>query len=190
MVRANVYEDREATMARFLQGLNRDIANIVELQHYVEVEEMVHMAMKVERQLKRRGTMSRYGSNSGSTSSWKSTWGKKDEKTPFKPKAEGTKPKEGGSSHDKGKSEKSQKRNRDIKCFKCLGRGHISSQCPNKRVMILREDGDVETEGESDDDEMPPLEDASDVEVAYPVDGRLLVARRALSVQVKKGDEV
>ena len=54
--------------------------------------------------------------------------------------------------------------------------------------MILREDGDVETEGESDDDEMPPLEDASDVEVAYPVDGRLLVARRALSVQVKEGE--
>ena len=36
-------------MARFLNGLNRDIANIVELQHYVELEDMVHMAMKVER---------------------------------------------------------------------------------------------------------------------------------------------
>ena len=52
MIRANVEEDREATMARFLQGLNRDIANVVELQHYVELEDMVHMAMKVERQLK------------------------------------------------------------------------------------------------------------------------------------------
>ena len=35
MIRANVVEDREATMARFLNGLNRDIANVVELQHYV-----------------------------------------------------------------------------------------------------------------------------------------------------------
>nr|KYP31626.1 hypothetical protein KK1_047958 [Cajanus cajan] len=26
----------------------------------------------------------------------------------------------------------------DIKCFKCLGRGHIASQCPTKKVMILR----------------------------------------------------
>ena len=52
MIRANVEEDREATMARFLQGLNRDIANVVELQHYVELEDMVHMAMKVERQFK------------------------------------------------------------------------------------------------------------------------------------------
>jgi hypothetical protein len=36
-------------MARFLNGLNQNIANVVELQHYVEVEDMVHMAMKVER---------------------------------------------------------------------------------------------------------------------------------------------
>jgi hypothetical protein len=55
MIWANVEEDQKATMARFLSGLNRYIANVVELQHYVEVEDMVHMAMKVERQLKRKG---------------------------------------------------------------------------------------------------------------------------------------
>ena len=48
MIWANVEEDREATMARFLNRLNRDIANVVELQHYVELEDMVHMAIKVE----------------------------------------------------------------------------------------------------------------------------------------------
>ena len=31
MIRENVEEDREATMARFLNGLNNDIGNIVEL---------------------------------------------------------------------------------------------------------------------------------------------------------------
>ncbi|WJZ82889.1 hypothetical protein VitviT2T_002613 [Vitis vinifera] len=49
MIRANVEEDREAIMARFLNGLNRDIANVVELQHYVELEDMVHMAKWEER---------------------------------------------------------------------------------------------------------------------------------------------
>ena len=58
MIRANVEEDREATMARFLNGLNRDIANVVELQHYVDLEDMVLLAIKVERQLKRKGTQS------------------------------------------------------------------------------------------------------------------------------------
>jgi len=38
MSRANVVEDREATMARFLNGLNWDIANVVELQHYMELK--------------------------------------------------------------------------------------------------------------------------------------------------------
>ncbi|KAF7821687.1 Transposon Ty3-I Gag-Pol polyprotein [Senna tora] len=37
--RANVQEDREATMARFLNGLNNDIADIVDLHHYVELED-------------------------------------------------------------------------------------------------------------------------------------------------------
>jgi hypothetical protein len=33
MIRANVEEDREATMARFLHRLNREIADVVEMQH-------------------------------------------------------------------------------------------------------------------------------------------------------------
>ena len=48
MIRVNVEEDREATMARFLNGLNREIADKVELQHYMEIEEMVHKAIKIE----------------------------------------------------------------------------------------------------------------------------------------------
>ena len=43
-------------MARFLNGLHRDIANVVEMQHYVELTNMVHMAIKVEQQLKRKGS--------------------------------------------------------------------------------------------------------------------------------------
>ncbi|XP_016679237.1 uncharacterized protein [Gossypium hirsutum] len=60
MIRADVQEDREATMARFLVGLNRDIANVMELQHYIEIVDMVHMAIKVEKQLKRKGTTRSY----------------------------------------------------------------------------------------------------------------------------------
>lgn len=45
MISVNVEEDREATMVRFL---NREIANLVELQHYVELEDMLHVVMKIE----------------------------------------------------------------------------------------------------------------------------------------------
>jgi hypothetical protein len=184
MIRTNVEEDREATMARFLSDLNRDIANIIELQHYVEVEDMVHMAMKVERQLKRKGT-AWYTSVSNTT--WKSKWDKNDP-AEAKRKTEPSMGKDEGTSN-KPKVESQPSRNRDIKCFKCLGSGHIASQCPNRRVMIMRDNGEVMTESEDDSDWMPELVDASDDdEVVYPVTGESLVARRALNTHIKVDD--
>ena len=47
MIRMNVKKDREATMARFLIGLNQKITNLVELQHDVELEDIVHMTVKL-----------------------------------------------------------------------------------------------------------------------------------------------
>ncbi|XP_035548682.1 uncharacterized protein LOC118349198, partial [Juglans regia] len=184
MIRANVEEDREATMARFLSGLNRDIANVIELQHYVEIEDMVHMAMKVERQLKRKGT-ARYTTVSSTT--WKSKWDRNDP-AEAKRKTEPPKGKDEGTSN-KPKVESQPSRNRDIKCFKCLGSGHIASQCPNRRVMIMRDNGEVMTESEDDSDEVPELDDASDDDgVVYPVTGESLVARRALNAHIKVDD--
>uniref|UniRef100_A0A2N9EV64 CCHC-type domain-containing protein n=1 Tax=Fagus sylvatica TaxID=28930 RepID=A0A2N9EV64_FAGSY len=133
MILANVEEDRKATMARFFSGLTRDIANVIELQHYVEIEDMVHMAMKWDR----------------------------NDSAEAKRKTEPPKGKDEGTS-DKPKVESQPSRNRDIKCFKCLGLGHIASQCPNRRVMIMRDNGEVMTESEDDSDRVPDLVDASD----------------------------
>ncbi|CAA7017935.1 unnamed protein product [Microthlaspi erraticum] len=54
LLRANVIEDREATMSRFLGGLNREIQDIVEMQNCVGLESMLHKAVLAETQLKRR----------------------------------------------------------------------------------------------------------------------------------------
>jgi hypothetical protein len=185
MIRANVEEDREATMARFLLGLNREIHDKVEMQHYVELEDMVHMAIKVEQQLKRGGG-TRTGHNSSFTS-WKSSHAKPLDKSQM-PKPE---PKSATTSHvPQGKTEASTSRNRDIKCFRCQGRGHIASQCPNKQVMVLQANGEIVTDCEdSDTDDMPPLEDVFEEEYLAP-DALTLVARRALSLQAKGVDEV
>eukprot|EP00257_Ricinus_communis_P016659 XP_015574903.1 uncharacterized protein LOC107261267 [Ricinus communis] len=43
-------------MARFFNGLNKNIAYLVELQPCTEIEDMVTVAMKIERQLKRKST--------------------------------------------------------------------------------------------------------------------------------------
>uniref|UniRef100_A0A2N9HZ31 CCHC-type domain-containing protein n=1 Tax=Fagus sylvatica TaxID=28930 RepID=A0A2N9HZ31_FAGSY len=181
VIRTNVGENREATMARFLSGLNRDIANIIELQYYVEIEDMVHMAMKVERQLKRKG-IEIYTSVSNTT--WNSKWDRNDP-AETKRKTEPPKGKDEGTSN-KPKVESQPSRNRDIKCFKCLGSGHIASQCPNRRDMIMRDNEEVLTESEDDSDGVPELVDASDDDgVVCPVTGESLVARRALNAHIK-----
>jgi len=179
MIRANVEEDREATMARFLAGLNQEIANQVELQHYVELEDMVHMAAKVEKQLKKKGARQ--------STLWKSNYPRKEENFRANPKKEEktiTNPR----AESKPSNPNDSMRNRDIRCFRCQGRGHIASQCPNKRVMVLREDGEYETDEESEDNSMPPLED-DDVE-EFAIEGPLLVARRALNMQPKNEEDV
>ena len=94
--------------------------------------------------------------------------------------------KEDVTSKNKGKTDSQPNRNHDIKCFKCLGSGHIASQCSNKRVMIMRHNGEVETESEGDSDDMPPLEDISDNDgVEYHVESENLVVRHALNAQIK-----
>jgi hypothetical protein len=56
MIQANVQEDRETTMDRFMNDLNHDIAYyIVELHHYVVLNEIVDIVVKVEKQLKHKG---------------------------------------------------------------------------------------------------------------------------------------
>ena len=50
--------------------------------------------------------------------------------------------------------------------------------------MLTRDNGEVEFESE----EMPPLMDCSDEEIAYPVVREASVIRRALNMQIKEDD--
>ena len=87
MTRANIEENREAKITRFLVGLNQEIQNVVELQHYVGFEDMIHIAIKIENQVKRRGSSNKQFAPSPSSSTWKSSQWRKEEKPPnTKPK--------------------------------------------------------------------------------------------------------
>ena len=157
MIQANIEEDHESTMARFLNGLNPNIANIVELQHHVEMEDLLHMALKVECQLRRKG--SRPNTNFGQSSSWEPNW--RENKNASKPNVETTK-RENTTIAKKGRPE-TQQRNRDIKCFKCHGIGHISSNCPSKRTMVMH-GGEIMMDNEEEEKPMAPLDDTRDAE--------------------------
>ena len=169
LAKTNTHEDEVATMNRFLCGMNKTIADVLELQPYVNMAEMVHKAIQIERQLNRRGNLR--GSFNNSNSNWK-TNPRREEKQVSRSKEEDTRPKPAPlqqfnkNSNDKGKGVQ-MGRSRDIKCFKCQGFGHIQTECPNRRVMYLVE-GELYSGSDSEDsddcNDMPDLEDCDDVE--------------------------
>lgn len=54
MMKAVVEESPEATMARFLAGLNREVQDRLELQEYVDIYELLHKTILTEQQMKRK----------------------------------------------------------------------------------------------------------------------------------------
>ncbi|KAE8654634.1 hypothetical protein F3Y22_tig00117048pilonHSYRG01214 [Hibiscus syriacus] len=134
MIRANVDEDKETTMARFLSGLNSDIANLVKLQHYVEIEEMDPIEVTKTKQV-------------------------------------------GESSKGKEKQTSTFERSRDIKCFKCFGKEHVASQCPNRNAMIVLDNGDIVSDSDKPiyDDEPKTIQEESEENTDY---GEMLVLKR------------
>ncbi|XP_051150190.1 uncharacterized protein LOC127264730 [Andrographis paniculata] len=52
LLQADICEDQEQMMSRFSNGLQRDIVDALEMYQYVDLEEMVHFAIKVEKKLK------------------------------------------------------------------------------------------------------------------------------------------
>ncbi|PPD98438.1 hypothetical protein GOBAR_DD04524 [Gossypium barbadense] len=157
--RANVEEDEEKTMVRFVDGLNRPIANTLRLQTYIDLEEAVHKAIEIEKQLKEQ----RFGSFSTSQ-------------------------------YYRGDS--SVKRTREIECFKCKGRGHYSRECPNTRLLLLKDNGEYTSDSDKTNPDMPELVDDSDngEELAEPpnegdfADFQCLVVHRTLNIQMKDDD--
>ncbi|XP_048628151.1 uncharacterized protein LOC125597502 [Brassica napus] len=176
MLKADLEEGVEATMARFQGGLNRDIQDRLELQEYEDMDELLHKAILIEQQNKRKSS-----TRSSYTPASKPAYSKED-----KP---GDKSKDGSSSvetkrDDKGKGVATSTKTRNIKCFKCHGFGHYANECTNKKVMTILANGEVISEEEDAGQE-------SDEEgVEYPVRGELLVTRRLLNAQPKaKEDE-
>ncbi|XP_024010922.1 uncharacterized protein LOC112086244 [Eutrema salsugineum] len=174
MLKANVQEPEDATMARFLSGLNRDLQDRMELQEYANMSEMLHKAVLVEQQLKRKGT-SRLTYGSSSRPSYR------DEKPSYQPRSDSKskpdlKPSSFASQY-KGKTEANPVRSRDIECFKCRGKGHYANKCPNQRAMILLDSGEVVSDDEEDTG--PVFDDDEE----HAAEGELLVSRRVLLTQ-------
>jgi hypothetical protein len=69
-----------------------------------------------------------------------------------------------------------------------LGIGHIASQYPNKRFFILYDHGNIVFESDSNDEEMPLVEDARYDDIKYLVEGESNMIRLVLDVQVNENN--
>ena len=131
-IRREAIKPPEQTMARFVSGLKYEIACIVELQWYDTLEDAMQLALKIERQRRSnpyKAANSRFGSSNKSYSSDS----KFVEKSPVV-----TDVKVGRAVADKGKGVYNGEARREpvgppggksnqVKCFKCLGFGHIAA---------------------------------------------------------------
>ncbi|XP_068503839.1 uncharacterized protein [Phaseolus vulgaris] len=138
MMRASIKEEETTIIARFLSGLNLEIRDKVELLPYRDLNDLIQLCIKVEQQNLRKGS-------SRKESSYSNSYPKKEYRREREDSIKKDKHKETPKSVGKDVST-SQSRSRDIQCFKCHGRGHIASQCPNRRTMILRERGEYSSQ--------------------------------------------
>lgn len=170
MIQANCVEDEEATMARFLNGLNKEIADVVEIQQYVTLDELVDMAVKLEKQIKRKQQASSWRSRPNTNS--KKPWPKQDVNSrPQEGKGKAkVDDKEGGKTF-------APKPSSSIQCYKCHGRGHMMHECPNRRNILMKEDGEYESEKSEVEEEEGG---ASEDDVELPNSGFIGVARKIL----------
>ncbi|XP_073353940.1 uncharacterized protein [Aegilops tauschii subsp. strangulata] len=202
LIRTRTRESDEAKMARFLHGLNDEISDFVEMFPYDTLQDVVHQAIRVEKKNMRNGRTRAFQGRT-TTRSWQRT------QQPYGSQFEGAPPRHPHAStasspairnQDKRPSaiagvssapppEKSSTRSSDIQCHKCKGRGHISSECPSKRTMIINERGEWESEsdpegGNDEVEEEQGWEVGGTIFSHEELDGEALVVCCSLNAQV------
>jgi hypothetical protein len=207
MIRANVYEDEEQSIARFMSGLHHHIQGIVEFQQYRNLIELVHQASKVERQLRQdmksnrgvsfstrstpsgskfipRGSKSRGTISNSSGGARSSNFGASSGKELAAPSERNKSAI--SSSTSVGSSTKSS----GIQCFKCGGHDHVIKERLNNHVIIMNDQGEYDSTseeevGEENVDKAHEDEEHTRCEFEQ---GDALVVAQILSVQMKEAE--
>ncbi|XP_074271803.1 uncharacterized protein LOC141595737 [Silene latifolia] len=193
-------ENEEQKMSRFLRGLNRNIANSVELYPYADFDTLCNLCLKIESQ----GKFGSGGSNREFNSpNPKSNFSPKSASTPHSfnsTKINSINSPKTNSINSTQFSPKSAESGKEVslskvRCFKCQGFGHFQSTCPNKRVVTLREARETRDELAEEEERLGDVfdfgegEKTEEEEEGYeaPVYDTLLVLR-SLQVQAESLD--
>jgi len=166
MMKCDIHEREEQTIARYLGGLNTDVAHPVQLQQYWSLDDVVRLAMRVEKHLPKKYSYRNFSSTKNSSNPRKTD--NDHPNTSAKPSPKPT-------TENKPKA---------TKCFKCQGFGHIASNCTTRRIItIIKGEAYDEVHEEKNRDEPEKedeLEPIYDEELIVADNGESLVIRRSL----------
>ena len=133
--RADVNELEEQTIARFLNGLSPSINKIVDFQPYKNLVKLLHQATKAERHVQAdQRTRAYYASKHEADKSAPSV------PTQVRNSSMATK---NSSSTKTLPNMETPASSSKVTCFKCGGKGHMSYECINTKVMLTDENGDT-----------------------------------------------
>jgi len=208
MLRCQIEGGEEPATARFVGGLNREIQDIVEYKDYNSITKCFHIACKAEREVQGQRA-ARSNVSAGKSAPWQQRTPpptpspshsapppSSSDKTQVVPTNSATKsaPKPAGSTS----SVASTGRTRDVQCHRCKGFGHVQRDCPNKRVLVVKNDGGYSSASDYDEQTLALLaaDDAGSVE---PPDEQIgiedaehyesLIVQCVLSAQMEKAEQ-
>ena len=188
MIRCGIIEENDAAMARFRGGLNHEIQDILDYKEYNDMTTLFEYACKTEREV--QGHRSRTYSNPfARRSSTSSPAAASPAPAATSPTPRERAPKPAGTASSTG-DVPATGRTWDIRCFRCQGLGHVSRDYPNKRILLICDDGEYSSASDSEEVQHALL--ATDHTAKMEVHVNLgdanryesLVAQRVLSTQV------
>lgn len=177
MIKCDVMEPKEQTIACYLGGLKIEISNVVQLHRYWTLADVCKLESKVEKQQKefkgkgisprppKLNNISQPGQSTAPSSSG-----------PPKLSHPITQPKVGSTNQPRSTTLGSRK------CFKCQGYDHIIADCPNRKIVTLIEVDIEETAIKGE------ITSSDHEEVICADEGELLVCRN-LSVQREEHED-
>jgi hypothetical protein len=193
MLRCGLVESDDAAMARFRGGLNREIQDILDYKDYFDITTLFEYACKAEREVQGRRSKTYTNSFAGRGSTHSSTPSSSAPSTPSTTPCTGTaKP---AAPPTKG-AISSTGRTRDIQCHRCRVFGHMIRDFPNKRTLLIRDNGEYSSASDSDETSHALIAtnhaENKDVHVD-PIDAdryESLVVQRVLSTQVAEAEKI